>query len=101
MDFEYRSGLIGKINIDEIDFNNAPFVKETMELVLNGYEELYCKYIEMCRIAQSYKNEVNTLKGEKGTPDIKPSKKSTTQEAVKNDTDTIEPQSKKNWSKSS
>lgn len=44
MDFEYRSGLIRKINIDEIDFSNAPFAKETMRLVLNGYDELYCKY---------------------------------------------------------
>lgn len=101
MDFEYRSSLIRKINIDEIDFHNAPFAKETMRLVLNGYDELHCKYIEMCRLAQSYKNEVHMLKGEKGIPDIKPGKKSTTQEAVKNDTDTIEPQAKKNWSKSS
>jgi len=101
MDFEYSSSLIRKINIDYIDFNNVPYAKETMRLVLNGYEELYCKYIEQVRQTQGYKNEVHMLKGEKDTPDIKPNTKNAAHETAKNDDDKIEPQPKKNWSKSS
>jgi hypothetical protein len=94
----YEQKLIKSINPDEIDFNNPEFTKELIKSFLNIIESLNHEIKDLKIQNQELRNEINKLKGEKGKPDIKPSKKD---DDRPNTGGNMESGTRKNWSKSS
>ena len=78
----------------EKDFGNPELQREVINLL-----ELLCGIIiAQAAEIQALKDEINRLKGEKGAPAIKPSKKDKDKEPKK---DKMESGSKKEWQKGS
>ena len=87
--------LLKKVKeFQEKDFGNPELQKEVINLL-----ELLCGIIvAQAAEIQALKDEINRLKGEKGTPNIRPSKKDKNKEPSK---DKMESGSKKEWQKGS
>ena len=80
--------LINKI--DELDFSQ----EETKTIILGLLAEMYELIIRLQYENQTLKDEINRLKGEKGKPDIKPSKNTTDENKNR-----MEKQKSKEWKK--
>ena len=86
--------IIKKIDLSKINPTNDPAIEATVNLLVNIIEKLYSEVVDLRQEIQSCKNEISTLKGEKGKPNIKP--------PSKNDKDdNINPPQRKSWSKGS
>ncbi|SNT23080.1 Transposase [Anaerovirgula multivorans] len=68
---DYSMKLIKQLNIDKINFNNPVETRTLLEFLLCMVEKLYSEKTQLQREVQKLKDYINTLKGEKGRPDIK------------------------------
>ena len=83
------------VNIENMDFSNP----ETQKEIFNIIETLCNMVMSLKHENQELKDEINRLKGEKGKPDIKASKKDDINKPKPNAK--MEDDKKKNWSKTS
>lgn len=64
--------ILSKIDINNFDYKNEELVKSTFIQLFNIIEKVVAENEQLKQTVQELKNEINTLKGEKGKPDIKP-----------------------------
>jgi len=91
---------ISKISgIDAKKISKDPILAEmTINILINTVDKLYMEVCGLREEVQQLKNELALLKGEKGKPKIKPSKK---KDNDKDDDDNINPPQRRSWSKKS
>jgi Transposase IS66 family len=87
---------IKNLNIDKMDFNDHDSIRNLVIILLNVIESQSQIIEELRKENQSFKDEINRLKGEKGKPKFSPNVSE-----KKEDIQSPNVEKKKNWSKTS
>jgi Transposase IS66 family len=87
---------IKNLNIDKMDFNDHDSIRNLIAILLNVIESQSQIIEELRKENQSFKDEINRLKGEKGKPKFLPNVPE-----KKEDIQSPNAEKKKNWSKTS
>ena len=87
---------IKNLNIDKMDFNDHDSIRNLITILLNVIESQSQIIEELRKENQSFKDEINRLKGEKGKPKFSPNVPE-----KKEDIQSPNVEKKKNWSKTS
>jgi hypothetical protein len=97
---DYTIKLLRQLTINDINFRNPVATKDLFRDMMDALDRMYNDVVNLKRENQELKDLVNSLKGEKDRPDIKPNKKKNKEHhQVKKSQ--METNTKKTWKKSS